>query len=174
MPKLALHAVLLPPRALVWASDRFQLTDRFYRLFFNADRTVGLYPTASYVSTFGLWAGLRFVDLDVFGARERLVLQATTGAVTGERYSALAFLAFRTGHRWAGLKLGLDAGFGRRPDDPFYGIGNGDTSELGPSPIDPRVDDAAIPSAFRWQEARVGFSADARIVGCLVFAQRGC
>jgi len=66
VPKLALEIALSPVRGLVWADDRYDLGGLYDRTFFNADRTIGLFPTATYESGLGFSAGARFEDLDVF------------------------------------------------------------------------------------------------------------
>ena len=163
IPKLLVEFVLLPFRGLVWADDRYSLVDRYYDTFFNADRTIGLYPTATYETGFGASVGLRFSDNTLFGENEQLVLQATTGAITGELYREGALISMRSGDRishW--LQLGFDANFDRRPEDPFYGIGNSNSTNVVPAtPIDPRVDTTSVQTHNRYQEARVAVVASA-------------
>jgi hypothetical protein len=168
VPKLALELVLSPVRGLVWADDRYDLTEVYYRTFFNADRTIGVFPTATYDSGFGVSAGARLEDRNLFGAHESLALQATTGALSGETYRAGLLASLHTGDRlsrW--LHLGLDANLDRRPSDPFYGIGNGDVAMRPASPIDPRVEAAAVETEHRYQEERIALSADVHPAGHL-------
>ena len=157
IPKLAIELVIAPFRGLVWADDRYALVDRYYSTFFNADRTIGLYPTATYESGFGASLGARFTDSNLFGEHEQLSLQATTGAITGEVYWEGALFSMRSGDRisqW--LQLGVEANFDQRPADPFYGIGNGNIVAVPPATaIDPRTDTTAVPTNNRYQEARV-------------------
>jgi len=155
----------LPVRGLVWSEDKYRLEDLYYRVFFNDARTIGLYPTATYESGFGASIGARFVDRDLFGDREHLAFQATTGALTGEPYREELLGAFRTGHRFGDrLELGAEANFDRRPADPFYGIGNGAAVPAPGSPIDPRTDDSSVKTYHRYQEARAAVTGDVRVV----------
>jgi len=118
VPKLAFELGLSPVRGLVWADDRYDLSTLYYRTFFSADRTIGLFPTATYDTGRGASAGARFEDHDVFGAHETVALQATTGLVSGEAYRAGLLASLRTGDRLARwLRLGLDASFDRRPTE---------------------------------------------------------
>lgn len=126
LPKLLTNIVLAPARGSVWAYDRFHLDELYYRVFFNDERTIGLYPTFAYESGYGfngVTGGARFVARDLFGEREHLALQAAAGVAYEFRqlYSA----NFRTGDRLGQrFSLELDAGYEIRPRDGFYGIGN--------------------------------------------------
>lgn len=165
VPKLAAAAVLSPVRGAFWADDRYRLEDLYYRVFYNDDRTIGLFPTASYTSGFGLAAGAGFIDKELFGEHEKLALDATTGAVTGDTYRASVAGSFRTGQRispW--FELGLDANFDRHPADPFYGIGNGDVTQPTGAPVNPQTDDRAVETYHRYQEARVAVVGDVRVI----------
>ena len=164
VPKLAVVVALSPVRGLVWVNDRYQLEQLYFRVFFNADRTIGLYPTATYESGFGASAGARFVDRDVFGQLEHFAIAATTGAVTGEPYREEFLASFNTGHRLGRhLVLGIEANFNRRPSDPFYGIGNGDLVSQPSRVIDPVMDPTAFETYLRYQEERVAMSSDVRV-----------
>lgn len=165
IPKLVVAAALSPVRGAIWADDRYRLEDLYYRVFYNADRTIGLFPTATYTSGFGVAAGVGFVDRQLSDEHESLALEATTGAITGETYRVGVLGSFRTGQRispW--LQLGLDANFNRRPADPFYGIGNGDLAQMASSPINPQNDATAIETYHRYQEARLALVGDVRVI----------
>jgi hypothetical protein len=168
VPKLAIEVVLSPVRGAIWADDRYRLEDVYHRVFYNADRTIGLFPTATYTSGFGFSAGAGFVDTQLFGEHESLALQATTGAITGDTYRVGLLGSLRSGERlsrW--LQLGIDAGFERRPAEPFYGIGNGDVVAPTGSPIDPQTTATAVETYHRYQEARVAVVGDAHVVDSL-------
>jgi hypothetical protein len=167
VPKLAVEAAFAPLQGAVWAEDKYQLEDLYYRIFFNADRTIGIYPTATYESGFGASIGARFVHRDLFGEHEHLALQATTGAATGEPYREAFLASLRSGNRLGRLQLSLEGNFDRRPADPFYGIGNGNLVTAPAMPIDPRVDDTAVDTKHRYQEARVALASDVRVAGDL-------
>jgi hypothetical protein len=169
VPKLVVTLALAPERGAIWAYDRYQLKDLFYRVFYNDAKTIGVYPILTYESSFGPKAGVHFEDLDVWGARERIAVDAAAGI---KSYSFLAEGALRSGDRFGRLELGLDGRFARRPDDPFFGIGNGDTTMAPAMAIDPRVDETAVHTKFRWQEARAAAWADVRVVGDLHLSGR--
>jgi len=174
VPKLALELTLSPVRGLVWADDRYDLSTLYYRTFFNVDRTIGLFPTATYESGFGFSAGARFEDRDVFGAHDSLAVQATTGAVSGETYREGLLASVNTGDRLSRrVRLELDANFDRRPSDPFYGIGNGDLVMQPASPIDPRVNATAVDTSHRYQEEQIALSAEVQPVGDLHVLAKG-
>jgi hypothetical protein len=121
VPKVAVEAALAPMRATVWAADRYRVTDRFRRIFFDDSETYGLYPTAVLDSSYGLTVGARFVHRDLFGEREHFVLRGGAGGefraqLTGDLHSG-----YRFGDR---TKLELRGELERRPSDAFYGIGN--------------------------------------------------
>src|SRR3954462_14420508 len=52
VPRLAIEAALSPFRGAIWADDRYRLEDVYHRVFYNADRTIGLFPTGTYTSGF--------------------------------------------------------------------------------------------------------------------------
>jgi len=121
VPRVAVEVALSPVRASVWALDRFQLVDRFKRIFFDDSETYGLYPTLVLDQSYGLTVGGRFVHRNLFGEHEHLALRAGTG---GE-YRAQASAGVRSGERFGErTQLELRGEFERRPADAFYGIGN--------------------------------------------------
>ena len=166
VPKVAADVALTPVRTGVWLFDRYQLDKWYYRIFFNDERTIGLYPTAAFESGFGvtgLTGGARFVDRDLFGEREHLAIQAAVG--TAYYYRQLYSLNLRTGDRFGRhFALELDGGYEIRPRDPFYGIGNGDTAAPPTMPIDPRTDSTSVGTRYSQHRARIALTADARVV----------
>jgi hypothetical protein len=168
VPKLAVTAALSPVHGAFWANDRYRLEDLYYRVFYNDDRTIGLFPTATYTSGFGFAAGVGFVDRELFGQHESVTLDATTGAVTGDTYRASIAGSLRSGQRIASwLELGVDANFDRRPAEPFFGIGNGDLTQPTGAPVNPQIDDRAVETRHRYQEARVAVVGDVRAIDAL-------
>jgi len=163
IPKLAFEIGMAPFHATVWAYDRYQLDKLYYRLFYNSDHTIGLVPTATYESGFGASLGARLVDTNLFGDKELVAFQATTGAITGEVYREGFLAELHSGKRFGKhFGLSLIGNFNRRPADPFYGIGNGREVAQQPTPIDPLTDDDSIETYYRYQEANVGLTADIR------------
>jgi len=165
VPKLVVGAAVAPIDGALWMQDRYKLDQLYYKVFFNDAHTIGLYPTATYTSGYGVTGGVRFVDRDLFGAHEWMALQATTGYVSGEAYRESFFAGANTGHRLGRLVLAGEATFDRRPDDPFFGIGNTDLTMPGVPHADPR--ELAVATHYRYQEARAASYADARVVGPL-------
>jgi hypothetical protein len=165
VPKLAIEVALSPFRGAIWADDRYRLEDVYHRVFYNTDKTIGLFPTGTYTSGFGFAVGAGFVDSQLFGKNESLALEAMTGAITGDTYRVNALGSLRSGERFSRwLQLGIDATFERRPADPFYGIGNGDLVVPTGSPIHPRSDATAVETYHRYQEMRVAVVGDARVI----------
>ena len=162
VPKLVIDTALQPVRGGLWAWDRFQLEDLYYRIFFNRSRTIGITPSVGYDYGYGIdgiYGGARFVDRDLFGAREHLALTAATGVQYRQLYAA----ELRSGDRFDRLALALDAAFEQHPKDPFYGVGNGDLITMAAAPIDARVDDTAVLARYRQQRVRFALVADGRV-----------
>lgn len=159
VPRVALEVIDAPVRGALWLDTRYHVRDLYYRVFFNDARTIGLYPTVAFDTGFGYNVGAKFVDRDVFGARESLSLAASTG---GE-YRATVSASARTGRRLGDvLELAGIAAFDRRPHDRFYGIGNADLGPAPSAPVDPRVDTTAVETSYRQQVSRAALIADLR------------
>jgi hypothetical protein len=161
-PKLLLEAVIAPLRAVAWADDRYDLQGAYYRTFFNADHTIGVFPTGTYIGGIGAEAGARFQATNLAGEHEAVVLQAMTGAITLDTYRATVLASANTGDRlshW--LRLGIEGSFDRRPADPFYGIGNGAQVMPTGAPIDAQTDGTAVETFNRFEQTRAGITADA-------------
>ncbi|HET9989717.1 MAG TPA: BamA/TamA family outer membrane protein, partial [Kofleriaceae bacterium] len=163
--RAAVTIALAPIHGAVWAQETYHLDDLYYRVFFNADRTIGLYPTGTYASGFGITAGARFVARDLLGEHEAVALQATTGALTGDDYHESALISADTGERLGRLQLGVEGSFDRRPNDPFYGIGNAHVGTPTGLRIDPRDPPVAVSTHYRYQEQRAALFADVQIAG---------
>jgi hypothetical protein len=161
VPKVAADVALSPFGLTAWAYDRYHLDELYYRVFFNDARTIGLIPTGAFESGFGINVGARFVDRDVFGAREHLAIEARSGGRYRQVYKAALQSGGRLGDR---LGLELDGQYELRPQDPFYGIGDNDNSALPAGPVDPRVDPAAVETRYRERIARVAGVVDLRVI----------
>jgi hypothetical protein len=160
LPRYAVDLVLTVPRTGLWATERYQLIDRYDQIFYNDAKTIGLYPTISVDTSLGVTAGAGFVHKDLFGAHEKLSAQA----VLSNRYRQIYSVGLTTGDRLGShFALELDAGYERRPDDRFFGIGNGDKVDDAPPgqpPIDPLVDDTAVEARYRQARSRARVTAD--------------
>lgn len=171
IPKYLFMIISWPVGEGIYVEDRYQLSDWYYRLFYWDHRTISIVPTATYETGYGLTVGARFADTDTFGRHERLVLQATAG--TTYRLGLLA--SIDTGDRLGRVRLEGSGNFDRRPAEPFYGIGNSGNTLVTPLPqmINPLLEDTALATHFRYQEARVGGLADITLTRQVHLAARG-
>jgi len=158
VPKLLFELATLPVTGTFYAVDRYQLEDRYYRLFYNRERTGGIVPTATYETGYGLTIGAQAFHNDTFGDGEHSVLEATTGF----EYRIGLLASMDTGVRFDPIKFGISGNFDRRPAEPFYGIGNeGSTaSATGNEDLDALTNPTAVATHFRYQEARAAGTAD--------------
>jgi len=146
LPRMVVWAVAQPFRLGAYAYEKLDLTARTRSALSSTDETFGIYPAASYESNFGIIVGVRIVNGNMFGQRERLKLRVDVGTQFRQAYGFSA----RSGERFGDLVLELGALYERRPNERFYGIGNGDAVEQPPPrPIDPTVDETAIATRFR-------------------------
>lgn len=157
--------------AALWAYDRYDLRDRFHRVFFNVDGTVGLFPTASYTSGFGFSAGARFIHTDLFGQGAGVSLEAGYG---GER-AITASAKGRSGRLLGRFELGVESSFSSARRSRFFGYGNGNLESPPdePTAIDPRVDDTAVATRFRHEDIVAGLGTGAHITPTLKVELRG-
>ncbi|MFT3697171.1 MAG: BamA/TamA family outer membrane protein [Kofleriaceae bacterium] len=162
VPRLAIDILWLPIHGAFYASDRYHITDLYYRVFYNANRTIGLVPTAVFVSGFGLSVGGRFVANDVLGDHEFVSFQATTGAAVGDSHREGYLFSVHTGDRFGKkFRLSASANYDRRPADPFDGIGNGERMTTAPAmPVDPNTNDTSVDTKYRYREERVALTAN--------------
>jgi hypothetical protein len=159
LPRIAVELVDAPVRAVLWANQRYELSNVYYRLLFNDRRTIGLVPTGTFDTGFGFTIGARFVDRDLFGEHEHV----SVSAVVGGGFRTTVSVGARTGERLGDhAEIGVEATFDRRPHDTFYGIGNGDLTSPPPDPVDPRVDSTAVETRYRQELARVALVGDVR------------
>lgn len=161
VPRLAVDALLFPFRSALWLDAHYHVTDWYDRIFYNDAHTIGLYPTVAIDTALGITGGARFVDRDLFGEREQLGLQVTVGSWYRQIYSVSLGSGRRLGEQFS---LALDAAYERRPQDAFYGIGNGDLHHDVPVPpqpvIDPLVNSTAIETYYHQARSRVTLLAD--------------
>jgi hypothetical protein len=162
VPKLVVDVVLSPIRLMVWAYDRYHIKDLYYRVFYNQARTIGVIPTGSYETGFGVSVGARLADSNVLGEREQLWASAEGGGHYHQAYQAYLNSGDRFGDR---LGFELYGQYEQRPRDVFYGIGNGDKSEqLPPAPVDPKINPTAVETRFRQRIERVAGVIDMRLI----------
>lgn len=166
VPKWAFFIAASPLRLTAYLYERYQLPDRFDRMFFNDTGTVGFFPVAFFETGFGLNAGVRFIHKDLFGERERLRLRLGYGGRYRQLYSAQLTSGDRLGKR---VTLDLRGDFEIRAQDTFYGIGNADEvdDDTITMPADARAGDVAVISRFRQQVTRTVLTADFALGGPL-------
>jgi hypothetical protein len=164
LPRWAFWTAMQPVRGLAYAYNRYHIADRFEGSFFNPDRTIGLYPTASYGSNFGVTVGARFVHRDMFGEGERLKLRADYGGRFRQAYGFEIGSGRRLGNH---LKLELDTRYEKRPKERFVGYGNADEID----PVDGILFDptsgVAVATRYREDLFRSILTAETPIVGAL-------
>lgn len=171
VPKWLLMAVLAPVQAGVWAYDRYQLTDRYYETFYNADRTFGIVPTGAYATGLGVVAGANLILTDTFGQNERLDVVGTWGGT----YRLVTGAWLDSGTRFGPVQLRVGGNFSRFPNLRFYGIGNSDRTSAPRNGmlIDPLINPTAVKTFNRYQEGRAMTSAWFDIVDQLSFIAYG-
>lgn len=154
-PRVAVELVLAPPRATLWAVDRFKLIDRLTRILFDETMTYGVYPTLQLDPSYGLTIGARFVHRNVLGAHEHFAAEASALG----RFYFKTQAALRSGTRLGDRTVAeIAGGIERRPRDAFYGIGN--------------MDDA-IETHHRQELVRARATADVRTVDNLYVVASG-
>jgi outer membrane protein assembly factor BamA len=163
VPNLIVKAFFWPIEKGIWAFDRYQLAERWHRLFWNESNTFGLFPSATIEAGFGLNLGAHMALRDVFGDGERVDLRASAGGRYQQRYVA----SIKTGNRLGNI-VALEAygEYERRPHDPFYGIGNADDPEMIPAdPIAPVG--GGVEARYRHDLLRTIGVVDFRLCSCL-------
>ena len=151
VPRLALEVVNAPVRGAFWVYDRYELNARARDIFFNDAGTVGLYPVADVTSGFGFTGGARFIHRDLFGEGERLSMRASFGGLYQQQYIASVHTGDRLGSR---LRLEAEGEYEIDPRERFFGIGNGDETEIA-APVDPYEAELAADTRFRQNVGRV-------------------
>jgi hypothetical protein len=149
--------------AVTRVEDRYQVSQHALELFFNDDRTFGVYPVGGYETGIGLSAGAALVHHDLLGHRESVSLRAVFAGLHRQAYIA----HFDTGQRWDDLRLLLLTGYGAFENLRFYGIGNADSvaaDEVTP-PLDAQDPGVAVHTVFREQQARATIGARVNIGG---------
>jgi hypothetical protein len=146
IPRWAFWAGMQPLRLGAWAYNRYHVADRFEGSFFNPDRTIGLYPTASYGSNFGVTVGARFVHRDMFGEGERLKLRADYGGRFRQAYGFEIGSGARLGKR---VELELDTRYEKRPKERFSGYGNADEMDPVPGLLFDPTSGVAVETRYR-------------------------
>ncbi|MFW5925560.1 MAG: BamA/TamA family outer membrane protein [Myxococcota bacterium] len=122
IPRVAFMVATEPLGLLLRLEDRYQLRAHFVDIFFNDERTFGVFPTLFVETGFGLNAGLHVVHTDLFGRGETLHVRAGFGGVYRQRYEMRFDTGSRLGRAW---RMRFDAGYTVR-SHRFFGLGNPD------------------------------------------------
>jgi hypothetical protein len=121
VPRVVLETAFAPVRGGLYVYERYGVGGRLQRMAFDDTNTYGVYPTLYLNSDYGATFGGRFVHRNLFGDREKLSLRAGFGGEFNEIIDGSVSTGQRLGED---MSLLLRGEFERRPQDPFYGIGN--------------------------------------------------
>jgi hypothetical protein len=116
IPRVVVAAAVAPVRFALWAEDEHQVSARTQDLFWNDERTIGLYPTVSWDLGRNVSGGGVFVHQDLAGAALRV--RATAGTV--ERYHLAGSARVRVGP--AGIEL--SGRYRETAGEGYFGIGD--------------------------------------------------
>jgi hypothetical protein len=172
LPRLALAPLRLAFRTVsevvlvpVRVEDELHLSARAVDLFFNDERTFGVYPTLGYETGIGLAAGAHLHHLDLFGRHEGLQLNAVFAGPYRQAYDA----RIHTGRIWNALRLSALAGYALYEDLRFYGAGNADLDpvSIAQLPLDALDPDVAVKTFYRERVARMALELEAALGGDL-------
>ncbi|MCB9730150.1 MAG: BamA/TamA family outer membrane protein [Deltaproteobacteria bacterium] len=148
IPRMVIDVATLPVLGAAWVASRYQLRERFTEVFFNDERTFGVFPTAFIETGFGLNVGARLVHKDLFGRQEHLSVRAGFGGRYEQRYEG----SLDSGERFTSrVRVRLSGGWERLGSTRFNGLGNRDTvaPETAGAPVDLRRSDSAVRSSYR-------------------------
>jgi hypothetical protein len=162
VPRLVVRTLSQAAVAGAWVEDEYHLTSRATELFFNDERTFGIFPTAFYETGFAPNAGVRVIAKDLAGEGEGLRLRAGFGGVYRQIYEARIDSGRRFDARFA-----FTLGYARQDNDRFYGLGNAD--EVGPAEVTPPLDalapEAAVRTVHRSERAQASLATELPVGG---------
>ena len=161
IPRWILEIPFYPLRGILYLYEKGQIEDYYYRLFYNEERSFGVFPTAFFSTGFGINVGAGLVHKDLFGHQERFTLNAGYGGRTRQKYGG----GFSSGRLFGDrVTLSLGGSFEKRPNERFFGIGNDGerTDTAPPAPVIVGSEDSAIDSRYRESvsKARLVISTD--------------
>ncbi len=157
VPRWTLEVPMAMSRYGIWVYEHYDVRDRVVDLFFNDDRTVGLYPTLALESGFGLpKAGGRFVWREIGGSSANIAAAASYGRDS----ETTASFKLTAGELWDdSVEVGAYGKYRNHRSARFFGIGNGDllaAEEVMPGPgergIDPLQSEVAVATRFRFRD----------------------
>jgi hypothetical protein len=153
VPRYALDIALHPLRLGLMAFDKYAIAARAEDVFFNDERTFGMWPSLFIETGFGANGGVHLLHRNLFGHGERLRLRAGWGGMDRQIYSASVDSGNLLGDR---ARISLGGTFRISPSLLFFGIGDRpltdapvlDPGERVEPPIDP-FDGPAITTRYR-------------------------
>jgi hypothetical protein len=147
-----------PVRAGIYVYEVYDLGTRVKSIFFNEEGTAGLFPVALVETGFGLNAGARLILRELFGSDAELSGRASFGG----RFRQIYSLQLDTEETWKRFRFDLGVFAEIRPQDQFWGIGNGDEADEAPAmPVDPvAAGDFARQTRFRQRALRAVFGSE--------------
>lgn len=159
VPKWAIELGTYPVYLTIIAYRKYAVKERVVDVFFNEERTFGVFPTIFAETGFGANIGVRLVHTDLFGQRESLRLRAGWGGRWRQVYEA----QLGTGDRLSeDAKLRVFGRYEILPRQRFFGLGNDDELDLTPTeadafePIDPVQRWGAVDTRYRADVAMWG------------------
>jgi hypothetical protein len=155
VPRLIAKAVFAVPRAGLRTYHRLRLKARFLEIFFNDDRTIGVFPSFFVESGFGLNAGVRYIHREIFGSQGTLRLRTGYGGTSNFVVSGGADTgAFANGR----VQVDVDGVYRVAPRDRFYGYGNRDLEAIDMPAAD--IDPLTTSGNFETRYRQAGFQLD--------------
>ena len=168
LPRRILQLSLVGPRLGFWAYDQYDLRERFFDIFFNEDRTIGVFPMMFFETGFGLNAGVHLIHRQT--PRTKVHVRAGYGTSARQVYSA-TLSSHSLAKRFA---LRFQLLYSTHPNSRFFGIGNGDLIDSIPaSPIDPITDNTAVATRYRHNDLESTVEAAMQVTNLLSFQLRG-
>jgi hypothetical protein len=127
IPRLAFSVLTAPIGLLQKFETQYRVSERIDELLWNDAHTIGVIPTAFYETGLSPSVGLRFINSDTFGHRERLFLRTAFGGGHNQLYYA----SIDSGKRFVDARQQLSVAYRRHENGRFYGAGDLD---VGPAP----------------------------------------
>jgi outer membrane protein assembly factor BamA len=165
VPRLAFRTatelLMIGPRL----EDDHHVSRHADELFWNDERTFGVYPMLYYGTGIGGNVGLQLVHKDLAGHGEGLRLRAAYGAPYRQLYDAQV----DSGARFGPVRSTLLVGYLRNDAERFYGLGNAD--EQSPSevalPLDAQTAGPAVYTKYRVEQVRTNAAAEVPLARAL-------
>jgi hypothetical protein len=120
IPRALTFVIFAPVRGALWLLETYEIPELLIDVFYNDDRTFGVFPTLMVESGFGVGGGLRMVARDILAEGTRFKLSGAYGGRFKQTYKA----ELSTGTLIADwFVMGLEGRYEDRPKDHQFGIG---------------------------------------------------